>query len=86
MFACTFYGFEAHLSYSTKLIKYPFQACKECHCVDLTTNQNHGQLTGQKCVTWDIKVGHMIIDSQSECWKELATCCMSNLMNPYNFT
>ena len=36
-----------------------FQACKDGDCVDLSTNQNHGQLTGQKCVTWDIKVSEM---------------------------
>ncbi|KAK3582874.1 hypothetical protein CHS0354_012486 [Potamilus streckersoni] len=37
------------------LVHYNAKACKSNQCIDLSGNQNHGQLNGQKCVTWDIK-------------------------------
>ncbi|XP_053386541.1 neurobeachin-like protein 1 [Mercenaria mercenaria] len=37
------------------VLYYNARACKNTHIMDLSTNQNHGQLLGQKCVTWDIK-------------------------------
>ena len=33
------------------------QACQDNVCLDLSFSGNHGRLQGQKCVTWDIKVG-----------------------------
>lgn len=37
------------------LLYYNAKACKDGFCTDLSNNQNHGQLHGFKCVTWDIK-------------------------------
>ena len=66
LYKCHFweYMLKINIKNMIKQMEHLFQACKECHCVDLTTNQNHGQLTGQKCVTWDIKVGHMMFNKQ----------------------
>ncbi|CAI9726854.1 1 isoform X1 [Octopus vulgaris] len=37
------------------LLYYNAKACKDGFCIDLSFNQNHGQLHGYKCITWDIK-------------------------------
>ncbi|ESO94157.1 hypothetical protein LOTGIDRAFT_232423 [Lottia gigantea] len=34
---------------------YNAKACKDDICVDLSYNRHHGQYSGNKCVTWDIK-------------------------------
>ncbi|KAL5005989.1 hypothetical protein ScPMuIL_017147 [Solemya velum] len=36
-------------------VYYNAKACKDGFCLDLSPNQNHGQLSGQKYVTWDVK-------------------------------
>ncbi|XP_060592045.1 neurobeachin-like protein 1, partial [Ruditapes philippinarum] len=37
------------------VLYYNARACRNSHIMDLSSCQNHGQLLGQKCVTWDIK-------------------------------
>ncbi|KAK7111968.1 hypothetical protein V1264_011504 [Littorina saxatilis] len=35
--------------------RYSAKACKDHVCADLSPYQNHGQFSGEKCVSWDIK-------------------------------
>ncbi|XP_069107826.1 neurobeachin-like protein 1 isoform X1 [Argopecten irradians] len=37
------------------VLHYDAKASKDGLCLDLSQNQNHGQLIGKRCVTWDIK-------------------------------
>ena len=42
---------------TTKVVlHYNAKACRTNTCLDLSFNQNHGRLVGNKCTTWDIKV------------------------------
>ena len=43
-----------------------FQACKGKVCIDLSPHQNHGQLEGQTCAMWDIKVSTLLSNIISE--------------------
>ncbi|OWF44124.1 neurobeachin-like protein 1 isoform X3 [Mizuhopecten yessoensis] len=40
---------------SKMVLHYDAKASKDGLCVDLSQNLNHGQIIGQRCVTWDIK-------------------------------
>ncbi|KAL4217498.1 Neurobeachin-like protein 1 [Mactra antiquata] len=37
------------------VLRYNARLCKGSNIIDLSLNDNHGQLLGQKCITWDVK-------------------------------